>query len=507
MDNEIINKIFNKEVKRIVWDYTLNTIMVDDETFDREEVLNLASTNLEIPINNLKYCNDCNILIINGDDTHPNICDECFSFYSECTNCGEMVHEYDMTTDDFGNHICPECIEFYETCEDCGFLINRRHNNFYTTSDNRIICEECYQNSYFTCDECGEIYSTDECYEDDCNYYCEYCFHERRTNVIYDYHGFRDWHDLGNDSNLRFGFELEVENTKNLLNNKIVASEVCSIMNKDVICSYDGSLDDGFEIVSHPMTLKYINDNTDKLKNMLSYLRKNGFESHNPGTCGLHIHVSRDGLGTTSTEQNRVINNILMLFENFTEEITIFSRRRSGDIKRWANFISSYRGFNGKILSMKYIVNQKNHCNRYMAVNLENRDTIEFRIFRGTLNFGAFISVFYFIDSIITLAKEKSINGVTWNKIIKNNEVLQAYSNKRGIISKVKANEIIIKYKDKKPKLTKILQQEQVIENVPDETITVASTSGIITPVGTSIDFGDYIVNENEEENTREEEI
>ena len=40
------------------------------------------------------------------------------------------------------------------------------------------------------------------------------------------------------------------------------------------------------------------------------------------------------------------------------------------------------------------------HLGRYVAVNLENYNTIEFRIFRGTLNYKTFIATLQLIDEI-----------------------------------------------------------------------------------------------------------
>ena len=55
----------------------------------------------------------------------------------------------------------------------------------------------------------------------------------------------------------------------------------------------------------------------------------------------------------------------------------------------------------GKVL--KRIVDEDRYNNRYMAVNLTNRNTIEFRIMRGTLNLESFYAC---IDFITTLALE-----------------------------------------------------------------------------------------------------
>lgn len=46
-------------------------------------------------------------------------------------------------------------------CDDCGEKI-AEGDEFYETADGRIICESCYEDSYFTCENCGDIYPTDD---------------------------------------------------------------------------------------------------------------------------------------------------------------------------------------------------------------------------------------------------------------------------------------------------------------------------------------------------------
>lgn len=54
--------------------------------------------------------------------------------------------------------ITKEQANYIVLCDDCNEIINTNTDDYYTTSDNRIICESCYCNDYFTCDECGDIH-------------------------------------------------------------------------------------------------------------------------------------------------------------------------------------------------------------------------------------------------------------------------------------------------------------------------------------------------------------
>ena len=45
-------------------------------------------------------------------------------------------------------------------CDDCGCVIE--NDDYYTTYDGRIICEDCYDSDYFTCEDCGSILPLDD---------------------------------------------------------------------------------------------------------------------------------------------------------------------------------------------------------------------------------------------------------------------------------------------------------------------------------------------------------
>ena len=57
---------------------------------------------------------------------------------------------------------------------------------------------------------------------------------------------------------------------------------------------------------------------------------------------------------------------------------------------------------------------------RYKAINLQNLSTIEFRLFRGTLNFNTFLASLQFVVTITRFVKSiklADIFSVTWEDI------------------------------------------------------------------------------------------
>jgi len=93
------------------------------------------------------------------------------------------------------------------------------------------------------------------------------------------------------------------------------------------------SIDRGFEIVSHPMSLDY---HTDKMNwsEVFDKAVSMGYRSHQTDTCGLHIHVSRDAFGKTYEEQENAIGRIVFFVEKHWNEIVKFSRRTQDNLNR-----------------------------------------------------------------------------------------------------------------------------------------------------------------------------
>lgn len=101
----------------------------------------------------------------------------------KCDICGEL-HSLDegKIIEESGHayFVCDDCDpDNYAICDDCGELVEK--DRTYTTHDNRIICENCYEsNDYFTCERCGKI--VEDCHivhiKDTEEYVCEECAYE-----------------------------------------------------------------------------------------------------------------------------------------------------------------------------------------------------------------------------------------------------------------------------------------------------------------------------------------
>ena len=221
-----------------------------------------------------------------------------------------------------------------------------------------------------------------------------------------------------------FGFELEVDKSningdyKSLYNN-IVAHAIIDKtgLDKDeVFFETDGSLDNGFEIISQPHTIAAFYEKTDSWKMMLDILSDATFKSHNAGTCGLHIHVSKALFGSTERQQNFRIGKIYKFFDYYWTDLLKASRRDTSSTyycnKNSNNIKCREENRRHKTESRAWQAQAKyDHDTRHdseshhRALNNSNYGTFEIRLGRGTLNKASF---FAWIDLVLNIVKNSS---------------------------------------------------------------------------------------------------
>ena len=338
--------------------------------------------------------------------------------YYVCDECGAKIDIDDAINID-GIILCRHCAdEITIECRHCGDRI-WRSNSFRDT-----LCYNCYERYYTVCSDCNRLINLDDAYyldddEFDHEYpYCEDCYDSHNSErIINDYYYKPDPVFFGNDSNLYMGVELEVDEGGE---EEDYAERVLEIANKKESLMYikhDGSLNEGFELVTHPMTLNYHRKNVN-WKEILSTLIHYGYRSHNAHTCGLHIHINRNALGCTFEKQEEVTGRLIYFYEKFWPEILRFSRRTEDQANHWAS------RYGGVISDCKNVLKtaKKSGLGRYTAVNLTNPNTIEFRIFRGTLLLNTLIATFEFTHYLCDLAintNDEEFQKITWKDFVK----------------------------------------------------------------------------------------
>ncbi|MBP5362366.1 MAG: amidoligase family protein [Ruminococcus sp.] len=333
-----------------------------------------------------------------------------------CYQCGALIEDEDYEEFD-GQIICSDCFENHTvTCDCCG---QRIWSSESCGDDFTTLCEHCYDRHYTRCSCCDALLYEDDIYHVNGEDYCSECYHEQvdRCRNIHDYGYKPDPIFYGNGKRF-FGVELEIDGAGKDDDN---AKELLEIANEDdehIYIKSDGSLDDGMELVSHPMSLDYHKNYQweEIMKKAISL----GYRSHQTSTCGLHIHVNRSCLGETHDEQEDVISRILFFVETHWAELLKFSRRSEYSMNRWAARYG-YEKTGREILDKA----KKGNNGRYAAVNLMNWATIEFRLFRGTLKYNTLIAAIELVNEICDLAirlTDEGIEKMSWSEFVESIE-------------------------------------------------------------------------------------
>ena len=210
---------------------------------------------------------------------------------------------------------------------------------------------------------------------------------------------------------LLLGAEIEVGGNNNIPsdNNKNSIVKKCiQIMNgsdsdvEDLIYStHDSTVQIEFDTM--PCSLEF-HKNKMNYREMFEYLDKEGYKGHDCKTAGLHIHANRSYLGKSRISQELVISKILYILEKFNDEICVIARRDN----EYSEFVGSKKEENSLVeLYGKY----KDHGKR-AALNLQHKDTIEFRMFKSTLKYETFILTLEFVKDIIDYAKSVDIEEI-----------------------------------------------------------------------------------------------
>ena len=353
--------------------------------------------------------------------------------YAKCHHCGKWTRQnsrfvyrppavapFTVAPLFFCSETCAK-EEGFGFCTECCHLRPTSDLSIYIDyhSHHRLVCNNCREHEFFTCGHCGRRYSRTERYYSRLGAFCPSCYVQvREEEKDYD---IDDYHTAKNGSHWKFfktkddvgsldyiGTELEVEAKKYDPEN--VAFEARKILNKTnegtlAHFEHDGSLNDGVEIIFNPMTLNYIYSQENLLKTAFDKISTMA-RSHDTSSCGLHIHYSRGKFN------HEAITRLVYLFEKFRTKLEKFARRTSSYAKfyRWGD------------LSIDYVSNHVDYNeDRYRAVNLRNSDTIEIRIFKGTLKFSTYMASIELVNNFMQAAlrfSNEETEKLTFEEII-----------------------------------------------------------------------------------------
>jgi len=369
-------------------------------------------------------------------------CQDCVdSLLFCCNNCDRWNHEDFCHPAGYDNY-CETCYyDIFTRCEDCEESVYNE-DAISVEGGERLVCSSCHD-SYNLCCECGDYYYGDDGHwDEDDEWWCHSCHNEggalgRGVNG-YSYrpvlmfrwsmgkhgHGFLMQHKARQLRTAHYyGMELEVEPAPGRGATGETVRQEAEYINSNygdfLYLKRDSSVPSGFEIVSHPATLEWWHEQGTKMfGDILMRLRNNGFQSHNGGHCGLHIHTNKNAL--SRLQAMRMTEFIF--FESNRTKMKMLSRRGASSLRTYssleipANFnygSECYEEWTSKQYA-KYI--GKSMMSRTRNALYFGQDTAELRLFRGTLRDDRIWASLQFFDLLIQYCTNEQAGDPSWRE-------------------------------------------------------------------------------------------
>ena len=333
-----------------------------------------------------------------------------------CSKCGQMEKAKEFSYFENDVHLCAQCLDEYTaTCEHCHARIWLENN----CGDEDIdLCQYCFDAYYTTCYHCGKIlYQEDICWDEINDLeFCQDCYPRHGAKQYIDEYDYKP-EPIFYGTGLYLGIELEIDQGGLRDDHAKILKLLANEDSDHLYIKEDSSLKNGFELVSHPMSLDY-HLNSMPWRQIFLKARELGYLSHDCETCGLHVNVGRNELGDSDLLQDEVIGRLIHFFEFHWDKIVIFSRRTSENIDCWAARYGAKENPKAAIAYAKKILAERN-----VAINLLPGSTIEFRLFRGTLRYSTFMAVLQFVKAVCQLAMkttDEELVTLTWEQFLAN---------------------------------------------------------------------------------------
>lgn len=387
-------------------------------------------------------CGRCGVAHLPSDGTavtqsyrgnNTSYCPTCTAEMLTCTGCGDIQHDTWSIANTSDGRLCRDCIEALrlDSCSCCGLWVMPETLEYDEHDNGR--CASCAENSV-VCSGCGEWTDVDEATQRGALCYCDDCYDEISATIHrYDYRPAWRKLSLGSEKNPNLFLGLEIETESDVYDKTAQAEDVIAASEGAAYAKEDGSLDDGIEFCLHPCTAEYLLTDS-LLPRICAAARDAGLRSHDTDTCGLHIHVSKAGLAKTRKGQDYVGAKLVTMVDAHWGFFWTFSRR---DGERWCKKAN---------VDVKRtdapddVRNKTNKCrhDRYYAVNLCPHNTVELRLWRGTLNIKTLQSTVLLTRAMVDVARGYSASAIVSMDTVALREKLLAKAKLYGSDEQVK---------------------------------------------------------------------
>jgi hypothetical protein len=202
-----------------------------------------------------------------------------------------------------------------------------------------------------------------------------------------------------------FGFELEMTREESDMSVDSAARYMFDRVDSFAYMKWDGSVERGIELVTHPHTLEAYNNRQD-LWDAIEHLRSHGWRSwKSSSSCGLHIHINNASFSSVG----HAMRFLMFVYKN-REPLVRFAGRDSHYARfDFDQFVQRevHAGYNDdgspryEIGTVADVVKKKQmNDSRYLAVNCQNTNTYELRFFRGNMNTNAVRACLEFVAAL-----------------------------------------------------------------------------------------------------------
>jgi len=295
-------------------------------------------------------------------------------------------------------------------CEDCESSVHEDYGVI-TYGGDRTICENCRDSDYYYHEGSDQyVHNEDE----------DYCFDEDGGDEDYDcdFQGVLRWdadvmdylnkRKLDNEpkitrKTLVGGFECEWEARSSCPTDfpeqidELFGGEYCKFKS-------DGSLRNGFEMVTAPCTLAYHRKQIDKLFDWNGWTDddKNTYvKAWNTDTCGIHVHLNRGSFtGSQIGKILQIVNEDMN--RKFIEAV---AGRKANDYAKFSKKSIAEGG-------------QRDYS-KYEAVNTAHSQSIELRIFRGNATKNGVLRVLEFSFALGEYVQQCSFKALHYRDFLK----------------------------------------------------------------------------------------
>tara|TARA_R100000808_G_C2151149_1_gene160108 strand:- start:1126 stop:3039 length:1914 start_codon:yes stop_codon:yes gene_type:complete len=333
------------------------------------------------------------------------------------------------------NHRNSAKISYYnldkmERCDHCSRHQTSQIEDLYMREVNGDYwCIQCFEDYSRYCERCDSDFDEENgSYSNrDDNWYCHNCLEESYNQSIrgysdnpsltyYEWNRVKGIHEVANQKRFMpyYGVELEVESADGGIDKYEIAEEISEYggdLHKFFWCKEDGSLSDGFEICSHPMTFEAWADmNLDEA----IFKHRGDIRSYFTKTCGIHIHMNRSAFSDLHVLKFMTFIHEYKKFTHFIsqrkamDEYNNYAKFKAGDTRLAQRYMA--QNIRGKKLDLKENLNRftyctLNHGEKYVPVNLQHTNTIEIRVFKGNLKEVSFRKNIDFLDALYYWSK------------------------------------------------------------------------------------------------------